>query len=66
MQRQLCDIDTIVLSYIYNRPFEGKLNADVGQDEIEFDAPDSDHDTFSHPCLEVSFQKALTLFVQVL
>ena len=24
MQRQLCDIDTIVLSYIYNQPFEGK------------------------------------------
>ena len=40
MQRQLCDIDTIVLSYIYNRPFEGKPNADVAQGEIEFDTPD--------------------------
>ena len=40
MQRQLCDIDTIVLSYIYNQPFEGKPNTDVAQDEIEFDTPD--------------------------
>ena len=39
MQRQLCDIDTIILSYIYNRPFVGKPNADVAQDEIEFDTP---------------------------
>ena len=40
MQRQLCDIDTIVLSYIQNQPFEGKPDADVAQDEIEFDTPD--------------------------
>ena len=39
MQRQLCDIDTIALSYIYNRPFEGKPNTDVAQDETEFDTP---------------------------
>ena len=39
MQRQLCDIDTTVSSYIHNQPFEGKRNADLAQDEIEFDTP---------------------------
>lgn len=34
-----CDIDTIVLSYIYSQPYEGKPNADVAQHEIQFDTP---------------------------
>ena len=69
MQRQLCDIDRIVLSYIYNRPFEGKPNADVAQDETEFNTPglqsDSDFKLYQLRNTVLVQVKLLQLFLKL-